>query len=118
MTTAIPRQLRVEDEPLLKGKGCYTGDVREPRQAAAAFLRAPMASATIRRLDIAAAQRAPGVLAVLTAADLVGTGSLSHPIPVPGRDGSKTNVPRWPALAEKRVVHVGQAVAAVITMPA
>jgi carbon-monoxide dehydrogenase large subunit len=114
MTTAAPRQLRVEDEPLLKGQGRYTADVREPRQAVAAFLRAPMASADIRRIDTAAAQRAPGVLAVLTAAELTETGSLSHPIPVPGRNGSKTNAPRWPALAEKRVVHAGQAVAAVI----
>jgi carbon-monoxide dehydrogenase large subunit len=114
MTTAAPRQLRVEDEPLLKGQGRYTADVREPRQAVAAFLRAPMASADIRRIDTAAAQRAPGVLAVLTAAELAETGSLSHPIPVPGRNGSKTNAPRWPALAEKRVVHAGQAVAAVI----
>ncbi|MDE2167258.1 MAG: xanthine dehydrogenase family protein molybdopterin-binding subunit [Alphaproteobacteria bacterium] len=114
MTTVAPRQPRIEDEPLLKGKGRYTGDVRESRQAAAAFLRAPVASATIRRLDTAAAQRAPGVLAVLTAADLAGMGSLSHPIPVPGRNGSRINAPRWPALAEKRIVHVGQAVAAVV----
>ncbi len=114
MTTATTRQLRVEDEALLKGKGRYTADVREPRQAYAAFLRAPMAAAAIRRVDTAAAQRAPGVLAVLTAADLAGLGGLSHPLPVPGRNGSKTIAPRWPALAEGRVVHAGQAVAAVI----
>ncbi len=114
MTIATPRQLRVEDEPLLKGKGRYTADIREPRQAVAAFLRSPMASAAIRRLDTTAAQLAPGVLVVLTAADLAGIGGLSHPLPVPGRNGSKTIAPRWPALAEQRVVHVGQAVAAVI----
>ena len=114
MTTGTTRQLRIEDEPLLRGKGRYTGDVHEPRQVAAAFLRAPMASATIRRLDTAAAQRAPGVLAVLTAADMTGTGSLAHPLPVPGRGGSKLAAPRWPALAEGRVFHAGQPVAMVV----
>src|SRR6185437_11446508 len=114
MTTGTTRQLRIEDEPLLRGKGRYTSDVREPHQAIAAFLRAPMASATIRRLDTAAAQRAPGVVAVLTAADMAGTGSLAHPLPVPGRGGTKLVAPRWPALAEGRVVHAGQPVAMVV----
>src|SRR5690348_3635660 len=114
MTMGTTRQLRIEDEPLLRGKGRYTADVREPRQAVAAFLRAPMASATVRRLDTAAAQRASGVLAVLTAADMAGTGSLAHPLPVPGRGGSKLAAPRWPALAEGRVLHAGQPVAMVV----
>ncbi|MDE2513379.1 MAG: xanthine dehydrogenase family protein molybdopterin-binding subunit, partial [Alphaproteobacteria bacterium] len=114
MTMGTTRQLRIEDEPLLRGKGRYTADVREPRQAVAAFLRAPMASATIRRLDTAAAQQAPGVLAVLTAVEMIGTGSLAHPLQVPGRGGSKLIAPRWPALAEGCVFHAGQAVAMVV----
>ncbi|HZL60576.1 MAG TPA: xanthine dehydrogenase family protein molybdopterin-binding subunit [Stellaceae bacterium] len=111
---ANQRQLRIEDEPLLKGKGRYTADLREPRQAAAYFLRAPMAAAAIGGIRTDAAKKLPGVLAVLTSADLAGTGSLAEPIPVPGRGGSKVVAPRWPALAEKRVLHAGQPVAAVI----
>jgi carbon-monoxide dehydrogenase large subunit len=108
------RQLRVEDEALLKGLGRYTSDTHEPRQAQAVFLRAPMAAAEIRSIDVAAARKAPGVLAVLTSDDLAATGSLASPIPVPGRNGSQTVVPPMPALAGKRVVHAGQPVAAVI----
>ena len=108
------RQLRVEDAALLKGLGRYTSDVREPGQAQAVFLRAPMAAAEIRSINADAARKAPGVLAVLTSADLAGLGSLASPIPVPGRNGSKTVVPPMPALAEKRIVHAGQPVAAVI----
>ncbi len=108
------RRLRIEDAALLKGQGRYTSDTREPRQAAAVFLRAPMAAAEIRAIDTSAAKKAPGVLAVLTSADLAGMGNLAGPIPVPGRGGSKIVVPSWPALADKRVVHAGQPVAAVI----
>jgi carbon-monoxide dehydrogenase large subunit len=108
------RQLRVEDEALLKGLGRYTSDTREERQAQAVFLRAPMAAAEIRSINTDAAKKAPGVLAVLTSADLAGTGSLAAPIPIPGRNGSKTVVPPMPALAEKRIVHAGQPVAVVV----
>jgi aerobic carbon-monoxide dehydrogenase large subunit len=108
------RQLRIEDEALLKGKGRYTADPREPGQAHAVFVRAPMAAADIRGIDTVAAKNSPGVLAVLTSADLGQTGSLAGPLPVPGRNGSKILAPRWPALAEKRIVHAGQPVAAVI----
>ena len=109
-----PRELRLEDEPLLRGRGRYTADVHEARQAALVILRAPMAAAAIRKISTDAARQAPGVLAVLTSGDLKGTGTLGTPLPVPGRGGMKTVAPRWPALAEGRVVHAGQGVAAVV----
>jgi len=108
------RRLRIEDQALLKGQGRFTADPREPGQAYAVFLRAPMAAAEIRGIATETAKKAPGVLAVLTSEDLKGLGSLASSIPIPGRNGSKIVEPRWPALAEKRVVHAGQAVAAVI----
>jgi carbon-monoxide dehydrogenase large subunit len=108
------RRLRIEDQALLKGQGCFAADPHERGQAFAVFLRAPMAAAEIRSIDTSAAKKSPGVLAVLTSEDLKGLGSLASPIPIPGRNGSKIVEPRWPALAEKHVVHAGQAVAAVI----
>jgi carbon-monoxide dehydrogenase large subunit len=105
---------RLEDEPLLKGQGCFVDDARAQGAAFAAFVRSPHASANIRSVDIASASSAPGVLAVLTAADTRGIGNLARPRPVEGRDGAKMILSTWPALAGERVVHVGQPVAAVI----
>ena len=61
---------RVEDRRLLRGLGRYTDDIDLPGQARAHFVRSPHASARIRGVDAAAAEAAPGVLAVFTAADL------------------------------------------------
>jgi carbon-monoxide dehydrogenase large subunit len=60
---------RKEDERLLTGKGAYTDDLDLPRQAWGAVVRSPHAHARIVSIDSAAARAAPGVLAVLTAAD-------------------------------------------------
>ena len=77
-------------------------------------MRSPHASANIRSVDIASASAAPGVLAVLTAADTRAVGNLARPRPVAGRGGAKVILSTWPALAEKNVVHVGQPVAMVV----
>lgn len=61
---------RHEDQRLLRGEGIYTSDVQLPNLAHAAVLRSPHASARIKRLDASAARTAPGVLAVLTFADI------------------------------------------------
>src|SRR6266550_444317 len=88
---------RREDLRLLTGKGCYSDDVNLPGQAYAVMVRAPHAHALIRRIETAAARAAPGVLAVLTAADVRQDGinplpniANSHPadISIQNRDGS------------------------------
>ncbi|MBV9210978.1 MAG: molybdopterin-dependent oxidoreductase, partial [Acidobacteria bacterium] len=61
---------RAEDKRLLQGRGVYTADIRLPRLAQAAVLRSQHARARIVSLDTDAARRAPGVLAVLTFADI------------------------------------------------
>ena len=78
------------------------------------FVRSPHAFADIRGIDTAAAQAAPGVLAVLTAADLdaAGIGSVSVPVPVPGSPGMVS--PHRPSLARDCVRHVGDPVALVV----
>jgi carbon-monoxide dehydrogenase large subunit len=67
------RVLRTEDHRLLLGKGSYVDNLRVPELAGslhAVFVRSPMAHASIGAVDIEAAGRAPGVLAVVTAAQL------------------------------------------------
>src|SRR5919198_6526712 len=56
---------RPNAQRLLQGRGAFIDDLRFPRLAHVAFFRSPYAHARIKRLDFAAAQRAPGVVAVL-----------------------------------------------------
>ncbi len=109
-----PFDPRLEDAALLQGAGRFVDDGLPANRLMAAFVRSPHASADITRIDTTGAARQPGVLAVFTAADMAGTGTLSHPRPAEGRGGAKMIVPRWPILAERRVVHVGQPVAMVV----
>ncbi len=100
------RVVRTEDPRLLTAGGSYTDDLRIPELAGAAratFVRSPLAHARITGIDAAAAREAPGVVAVLTAAD-------TADLPAPG-DEPMTE----PLLASDRVRYVGEAVALVIT---
>src|SRR6266540_1182637 len=73
---AIPR---LEDEPLLRGQGRFMDDVDPvPNARHAAILRSQLAHARIVRLDPAAALEHPGVVGVLTGADVV---AMSRPFP-------------------------------------
>ena len=60
---------RKEDARFLTGAGQYTDDVTLPNQTYACFLRSPHAHARIRKIDVAKAQKAPGVVAVYTSAE-------------------------------------------------
>ena len=106
--------LRVEDNALITGQGKFIGDLKLPRQTAAVFVRSPHAHARIGTISAEAALALPGVLAVLTAADMEGVGSVSRPIPIAGRDGKTMLVPERPARAGKRALHVGDPVALVV----
>jgi carbon-monoxide dehydrogenase large subunit len=61
---------RKEDQRFITGKGHYTADIDRPGQAYAYFVRSPHAHARIKRIDHKAAAAMPGVLAVLTGAEL------------------------------------------------
>src|ERR1035438_9631336 len=66
------RVARTEDPRLLTAGGTYVDDLRLPEPAGAVratFVRSPVAHALITGIDVAAAAAAPGVVAVLTAAD-------------------------------------------------
>jgi aerobic carbon-monoxide dehydrogenase large subunit len=105
---------RLEDYRLLTGAGRFQDDESAASEVWGAFVRSPHAFADIVGIDTAAARAAPGVLAVLTAADLdaAGIGTVSVPIPVPGTPDMA--VPFRPSLAATAARHVGDAVALVV----
>jgi len=107
---------RVEDAALLTGRGRYLADLRRERMGVAVFVRSPHGSARIGSVDSGAARDAPGVLAVLTDAEMaaVRLGNISRPIPQKGRGGAPLIVPHRPALAHDLVRHVGDPVALVV----
>jgi carbon-monoxide dehydrogenase large subunit len=111
---------RVEDDALLRGQGRFGDDVKPAGALAACFVRSPHGFADIKRIDTAAAKKMKGVVAVLAAADLAEAHyhSISHAHPIPGRDGKPPFSPHRPALAEARVMHVGEPVAMVIAVSA
>lgn len=59
-----------ETKKLVLGRGSYIGDLTAPGMLHAAFVRSPHAHARIVRVDADAARRLPGIVAVLTGADL------------------------------------------------
>jgi carbon-monoxide dehydrogenase large subunit len=107
---------RFEDPRLIQGGGRYTDDIKLPGMAHGVVLRSPHAHAKIKSIDTAAAKAAPGVLCVLTAADVKVAGFSDLPVPgnLKRRDGSPQYKPRYPILAEDRVRWVGDYVAFVV----
>jgi carbon-monoxide dehydrogenase large subunit len=107
---------RTEDIRFITGNGQYTDDLSFPRQAYAAFVRSPYAHAKINGIDVSAARSAPGVVAVLTQADIVAAGGCNMPshTPMKGRDGSAPKGVDKPLLADAQVTFSGEAVAMVI----
>jgi carbon-monoxide dehydrogenase large subunit len=107
---------RKEDRRFLTGKGHYTDDISRPGQTYAAFLRSPHAHARIKQVDLAGPSAMPGVLAVLTGADLANDriGNLICGWMIHSRDGTPMKMAAHPALAHAKVCHVGDPVAVVI----
>jgi carbon-monoxide dehydrogenase large subunit len=104
----IPRR---ELPRLLSGHGRYLDDIKLPRMLHVCFVRSPHPHARIMSIDVDAAQQAPGVAAVLTAADVNPkcepfVGVALH------RPGHRS-APQY-LLAGKRAVWQGQPVVAVV----
>ncbi|HEU5321719.1 MAG TPA: molybdopterin cofactor-binding domain-containing protein, partial [Methylomirabilota bacterium] len=89
--------------------GRYTDDLVLPGLLHVALVRSPYAHARITALDTARAAAAPGVVAVVTGADVRGLGHMPSNRVVPGM-----KVPPHPLLAEGVAVAVGDAIAAVV----
>src|SRR5690349_8245465 len=93
---------RPDGEDKVTGTTRYASDLTLPGMAVGQVLRLPEAHARILRIDTGAAVAMPGVLAVLTAADL------GCPVPRFG-----TMVSDQPVLADGRIRYQGEPVAAV-----
>ena len=107
---------RTEDPVLVQGRGRYADDINLTGQAYAAIVRSRHAHGLIKGIDAAAARGVPGVLAIVTAAELqaAGYGPLKCLPPLKNRDGTAMHKPPRPALAVDKVRFVGDPVACVI----
>ena len=99
---------RREDPRLIMGRGTYVDDIQLPRMTYAAILRSPYAHARIRGIDVSKAKALPGVVAVMTGADLQGKN-----VPC-GWTLPDIKVAPHPALAVGKVRYTGDAVAVVV----
>src|SRR3984957_13486633 len=100
-----------EDRRLLTGEGRFGADVQFPRMLHARIVRSAVASGRLTGVDTAAARAVPGVVAVLTAADLPGD------IRIPVRlqvQAVELSGHLQPVLAHRSVAYVGEPVAVVV----
>ena len=107
---------RYEDLRLVRGAGRYTDDHHFPNEVHLVVARSPRAAARIVSIDTAAARAVPGVLAVLTGADVEkdGLGLINCGVERKKADGSPMPRPPYRLLALDEVRFVGDAVAAVV----
>ena len=107
---------RLEDAGLLQGQGQYSDDVQLPNAAHAYVLRSPHAHARILRIDTGAAGKAPGVVSILTGAEVAADALKGMPcaVPIKNFDGTPRAEPHRPILAVDRVRHVGDPVALIV----
>jgi carbon-monoxide dehydrogenase large subunit len=107
---------RFEDSRLIVGQGRFTDNLKSDTALQVVFVRSPQAHAKIVSIDTSAAEGMPGVVKVLTGADLekAGLGSLPT-VPIFKRpDGQPMSMPPRRALAVDAVRFVGEAIVAVI----
>jgi len=105
---------RLEDPPLVTGRGQFAGDINFPHQLTMRIVRSAHAHGRIKAIDTAAARALPGVFAVWTADDI------AEVPPIDFREGSIPALDpyRQPVLATERVRYVGDPVAAVFAADA
>ena len=100
---------RLEDPPLVTGRGEFAGDINLPHQLSMRIARSAHAHGRIVSVDTSAARALPGVFAVWTSADVADVP------PIDFREGSIPALDpyRQPILANGKVRYVGDPVAAV-----
>jgi carbon-monoxide dehydrogenase large subunit len=101
---------RREDEALLRGRGSYVDNLTPAGTVHLVAVRSPVAHARLTAMGVAAARRAPGVLAVLTGADLAGLVGRMPLLPIEGAEVADAPIP---LLADGRVRFAGEPVAVV-----
>lgn len=105
--SAIPRR---EDPRFVRGEGRYLDDITLPGMLHVVLLRSDYASAIIRDIDVSSAKAMPGVVDVITSADM-GSASGSFPLLLPHKG---LDAATWGALASGRVRYAGEPVVAVV----
>lgn len=105
---------RIEDPPLVTGRGRFVADISFPHQLHMRIVRSPHAHARILSISTEAALALPGVFAVWTAHDIPEIG------PIDFREGKieKLEPYRQPVLAVDRLRYIGEPVAAVFATDA
>ena len=106
------RLLRREDPPLLTGESKFTNDLNIPGALHLSVLRSPFAHAKIKSINVSAALKIAGVVAVYTGKDLQSAWAAPMPCAWPVTPDMK-NPPHFP-LASEKVNYVGDGVAAVL----
>ncbi|WP_445503618.1 xanthine dehydrogenase family protein molybdopterin-binding subunit [Microvirga sp. G4-2] len=111
MTTAVIGQpvSRVDGRHKVTGQATYAAEFDQPNQAYAAIVRSAVANGRIASIDSTAAERAPGVLAVVTHENAPKLAYAPHKGSTDPEVGERLHV-----LQDDRVVHHGQPVALVI----
>src|SRR5258705_6461724 len=105
---------RFEDVRLLRGEGRFHHDVNLPGQAHMVVVRSTHAHARIRSIDTAAADAAPGVIAVFTGGDLNGLSTMKMTLKRKRPDGSPMWAPPHHGLTRDRARYVGDPLALVV----
>ncbi len=103
--------LRKEDWPLLRGEGTFIADFKRPGMVHALVVRSPFAHARFSQIDGSAALQAPGVIGLITAADLPDRG---RAIPIRIFHDETANRYLQRPLADGEVRYSGEPVAVLI----
>lgn len=110
------RVLRKEDFRFITGKGRFTDDINVAGQTYGCFVRSNIAHGRITNVDSSDALASPGVVAVLTGADLAADelGTLPCGWMILSKDGSEMKQPPHPIMAADKVNYVGEPIALVV----
>src|SRR5689334_8612047 len=106
---------RIEDLRFLRGRGQYVDDLTRDELLHAAILRSQVAHGLIRAIDVSAARACPGVVAVITAADI---GKSIPTIPLRQEPLPALRAYQQPVIAHDKVRYVGEPLAVVVAQSA
>jgi carbon-monoxide dehydrogenase large subunit len=100
---------RLEDGPLVRGRGCFAADINFPHQLHMRVVRSPYAHGKVSSIDMSPALSMDGVVGAWTA------DCIADVPPIDFREGSNAKLApyRQPVLAKNFVRYVGEPVAAI-----
>ncbi|MDF1670914.1 MAG: xanthine dehydrogenase family protein molybdopterin-binding subunit [Roseovarius sp.] len=105
---------RREDVRFLTGNGNYTDDINMRGQAYVHFLRSDVAHGVLNSVDTSAAAEMPGVVHIFTGADFTEVGGIPCGWQITDKHGEVMQEPKHPVLADGKVRHVGDPIAAIV----